>query len=131
MSTLEFMRNERYPKVMTYILVWTLLFSTLAFGQTAAKVDPSDVAPAADANSSYAAYLTEVAGVFDTSESYTRESQAVVRILSDRTAKNAVLIDKSGYARNMVLQSVAARLNSTEGKRLYRVNWNASVCYGG
>ena len=111
---------------MTYLLVWTLLFSTLAFGQAAVKPVLADRTLAGDVETSYAAYLMEVSGSPATGQSYTREVQTIARVLSSVSAKNAVLIDDQGYARETVIQAVAARLEADpNGKRLYRVNWNA------
>ena len=119
------MSTKRLPIVMTYLLVWTLLFSTLAFGQAAEKRVSADSAPASEAGMSYERFLTEVEGTPASGQSYTREVQTIARVLSSST-KNPVLIDDQGYARETVLQAVATRLASgTSGKRLYRVNWNA------
>ena len=120
------MKNQRRNKVLTYALVWTLLFSTLAFGQDASKAAPAKPDAAEIVTPSYADYLIEVAPGYDTSRTYDREAQAIARVLSSKTGTNPVLIDNHGYARDLVLQSVAARLaRDPHGKRLFRVNWNA------
>ena len=66
------MKNEPRYKVMTYLLVWTLLFSTLAFGQEATKVGAVKTAAVENVTQSYADYLTEVTAGYDTSEGYAR-----------------------------------------------------------
>ena len=120
------MRNKRLPIVTTYLLVWTLLFSTLAFGQAAVKPVSADRTLVSEVETSYAGYLMEVSGLPATGQSYTREIKTIARVLSSASAKSPVLIDDQGYARETVLQAVAERLaNDPNGKRLYRVNWNA------
>ena len=103
------MRDKRLPKVTAYVLVWTLLFSTLAFGQSATR--PRIAAPAKSSETvrDFSAYLTEVPGA--PSETYAREAWAISRILASNT-KHAVLIDDQGYAREAVLGAVASRLAS-------------------
>jgi len=119
------MKNERRPKVIAYLLVSTLLFSTLAFGQEVSKTNANPASAVAE-TVSYAGYLMEVTGTADLSGSYSNEAKAIELILSSRTDKNAVLIDEYGYARELVLQQVATQLaNSNARKKLYRVNWNA------
>ena len=97
---------------MTALLVWTLLFSTLAFGQAAVKPVSANPTSAGEVETSYAGYLMEVSGLPATGQSYTREVQTIARMLSSTSAKNPVLIDDQGYARETVLQAVAARLES-------------------
>ncbi|MEQ1923781.1 MAG: S8 family serine peptidase, partial [Pyrinomonadaceae bacterium] len=118
------MRVKLTPTVTAYVLIFTLLFSTLAFGQNAGKTDKATANTEAGI-ASFAAYLTEVPASADVSQSYTREAASLTRILSLGDSKNAVLIDNQGYARDMVVNAVANRLSAKGDKRLYRVNWNA------
>ncbi len=119
------MRSKQRFRVTVYLLIFMLLFPTLAFGQVIG--DPNQTkATTAPETPSYAAYLIEVSATNDASETYGKEAQAIARVLSSNATKNAVLIDEHGYARELVLQSVAARLNGDgKGKTLFRVNWNA------
>ncbi len=128
MNIKEYMRNEKPYKVMTYILVWTLLFSSLAFGQQSGKADSPKISTVE--TPSFADYLIEVSAAYDTSQEFARESQKIARILTSGT-KNPILIDNQGYARDMVLQSVANRLATlSQGKKLFRINWNALFSTG-
>ena len=116
---------------MTFIIVWALLFPTLIFGQQAGKADASRTPAVKNTTSAFADYLIEVSAGYDTSQEYARESQAIARILSSNTAKSPILIDNQGYARDMVLQSVAGRLAArSNAKRLFRINWNALFSTG-
>ena len=116
---------ERRPIAIAYLLIFTLLFSTFAFGQNAGKTEQAKAIPAQIETPAFAAYLMEVQGNNEGSQSYTKEAQSLAKILSSNTAKNAVLIDEYGYSREAVLQSVAARLAAANGKKLFRINWNA------
>ncbi|MEO6051907.1 MAG: hypothetical protein ABIP78_11325, partial [Pyrinomonadaceae bacterium] len=117
------MKNERRYKVMTYLMVWTLLFSTLAFGQDAGKSKTVTSAAAENIAPLYANYLIEVPAGYDTSEGYAKEAQTTAQVLSSKSGTNPVLIDNQGYVRDLVLQSVAARLaRDPQGKKLFRVN---------
>ena len=119
------MSDKSFPIIITYLLVCTLICSSLAFGQTAAKPIPAD-SSVSSSKTSYAGYLMEVSDSPSGSLSYAREVQAIARVLSSASGKNAVLIDNQGYVRETVAQGVAARLaRSPNGKKLYRVNWNA------
>ena len=125
-ETGEFMINKQRSKVMTSLLVGALLFPTLAFGQTSERTDVAETSAAEAMTSSYSDYLIEITAGYNTGNDYLKESQAITRILASSTDKNPVLIDNQGYARDMVLQAVAARLaDASHGKKLYRVNWNA------
>ncbi|MBK6723247.1 MAG: hypothetical protein IPG58_08205 [Acidobacteria bacterium] len=97
----------------------------MAFGQEADRTVVSKATSAPAANSLFAKYLMEVGATADVSKSYGQQAAAITKVLSANAERNAVLIDNTGYARDLVLQSVAARLTSKGGKRLYRVNWNA------
>lgn len=111
---------------MASLLIVTLLFSSLAFGQQSNRRASADTAVAANANTLFAEYLIEVTGSPETSKSYSKEVASIAKVLTSPSAKNPVLIDEHGYARGMVVEGVAANLASDpNGKRLYRVNWNA------
>src|SRR5204863_1699487 len=99
--------------------------STLAFGQSPARTGPDKaVAPAAVDTAAPADFLIEVLPSSSTDKTFKNEAQAIVRILSSKDLKNPVFIDQHGYARDMVLEAVAARLaGDPHGKKLYRVNW--------
>src|SRR5437764_3305032 len=119
------MKNARQPQVMAYLLAWTLLMSTLAFGQDAGRL-AAPQSSTAENGSMFENYLIEVPSTYDSSEAYSKESQSITHVLVSPAAKSAVLIDNNGYARDLVLQSVANRLASDpQGKKLYKVNWNA------
>ena len=106
------MKNNRRPIVMTYILVWTLLFSTLAFGQTTVKGVSTERTNVQDIEQTFANYLMEVAGTPATEQIYSREVQTIARMLSSNNSKNPVLIDNQGYARE---DRKSTRLNSSHG----------------
>ncbi|MGE3467785.1 MAG: hypothetical protein AB7J13_12715, partial [Pyrinomonadaceae bacterium] len=119
------MRNKGLVKATAGLMAWMLLCSTLAFGQEAKRTAVPKATAQTAANSSYALYLMEVGATADVSKSYGQQAAAITKVLLSNTSRNPVLIDNSGYARDLVLQSVAARLSNEGGKRLYRVNWNA------
>ena len=120
------MIDKRLSKLAAGLMAWSMLFSTLAFGQT---VSPAG-STAASRVTTGSDFLIEVAGTGNVSGAYSRESEAVARVLTSKAGKNAVLIDNQGYAREIVLQSVASRLAASNGKRLFRVNWNAVFSSG-
>ena len=120
----EFMKNEQRSKVMTSLLVGALLFPTLTFGQSSRKADAARTSAVEKMTPSYSDYLIEINAGYNTGNDYIKESQAITHLLTSNAGKNPVLIDDQGYARDMVLQSVAARLTeSATGKRLFRINW--------
>ena len=90
---------ERRPIAIAYLLIFTLLFSTFAFGQNAGKTEQAKAIPAQIETPAFAAYLMEVQGNNEGSQSYTKEAQSLAKILSSNTAKNAVLIDEFGKER--------------------------------
>ncbi len=108
-----------------YLLIFTLLFSTLAFGQAQSTAERARITPMAPENPRFASYLTEVSPDGEEGRQFEKEAQAIAKILSAKNAKSAVLIDKLGYARELVLQSVVARLAAGNGKKILRINWNA------
>src|SRR5688572_21708371 len=118
------MRNNQFPTATAYVLTWTLLFSTLAFGQAPVRVHTKQsngivgVLPSSG-------FLLEVAGAIG-NDPFEKDSAQVARLLSAKSAKSVVLIDEYGTARESFLQSVATRLESSgNGKRIFRINWNA------
>ena len=120
------MRHEQRYKVMTYLLVWTLLFSTLAFGQQSRRADAARTSSVETETLSYPDYLLEISAGYDTGREYSKESQTIASLLSSNSAKSPILIDDQGYARDTVLQAVAARLAEiSQGTKLFRINWNA------
>src|SRR5687768_7105312 len=100
------MRNNQFPTATAYVLTWTLLFSTLAFGQPPARVHTNQsnsivgIVPSSG-------FLLEVTGAIG-DDPFEKESAQIAKLLSAKTAKSVVLIDEYGYAREQVLQSVAA-----------------------
>jgi hypothetical protein len=119
------MKNRIGSIVTAAIVAWTLLFSTLAFGQIPGRTDLVKTELQAVDNTEYSAYLIEVPVTSVTNESYGREAKAITQVLTNKENKNAVLIDDHGYVRDMVASDVAARLAGSGSKRLYRINWNA------
>src|SRR5437899_9557478 len=122
------MRKKLLLRAMTQTLIGALLCSTLAFSQDVSRLRTAKDAATANESPIDRGYLfdvTQTAG-YDTNTSYSREAQLIARILSSNSKKNPVLIDNQGYARDAVLGAVASRLASdSQGKRLYRINWNA------
>lgn len=113
------MRNENLKRAIVAVLLQSVVFTTMTFGQHVAK-------SAADTRgqiaASTASYLFEVTATADLTNE--RISRRIADLLAAPAGKNAVLIDEHGYARDGVLQGVANRLNAG-GKRVYRVDWNA------
>src|SRR6476469_4352138 len=105
------MKHLLNPRVTTYLLIWTLLCSTMAFGQTAGKTEPAKAAAPAATDAIWPPdFLLEVTGSASSDQTYKNEAQAITRILSSADLKNPVFIDDHGYARDLVLEAVAARL---------------------
>src|SRR5688500_14516347 len=98
------MNQKHSPPITAFLLAWALLLPTLGLGQSPGKTVSSSAAAVATDVVSYADYLIEVTGT-RTGQSYAREAASIERVLSSTAAKNAVLIDNHGYARELVLQS--------------------------
>src|SRR5437899_8098383 len=122
---IEDMKCEEVYFVTSYLVVFILLFPTKMFGQEIRKPISADRTTTQAIQPSVAGYLIEVAGSSG-SQSFSREAKTIAHILSSPVTKNPVLIDDQGYARESVLEAVAARLaRDPYGKRLFRVNWRA------
>ncbi|MEQ1916000.1 MAG: S8 family serine peptidase, partial [Gallionella sp.] len=104
------------------MLIWTLIFSAFAFGQNVGKSDTA--VKVTEVGQAFATFLTEIPATAAASTGYAKESEAMASVLIATNSKSAVLIDDLGFAREMVLGAVAAKLASS-GKRLVRINWNA------
>ena len=105
-------------KTITAILAWTLLFSTFAFGQ--AKPVDAATSLVSERSDVTDGYLIDVTAGYDLTTSYRAETKMIVKTLSS-TAKSPVLIDDQGYARDLVVQSVA----TTSRKALLESGWPA------
>ena len=111
------MTGNRLPKLLTYLTAWALLFSTLTYGQT--QSTPSKNATRDNGQAvfaRYAEYLIPVGGS-EADEGFRTESQHIARLITGKKAKNVVLIDNYGTARESVLASVAARLDKSTSKK--------------
>ncbi len=71
------MSTKRLPIVLTYLLIWTLLFSTLAFGQAEERRVSADNTDTSQTETPYSAFFMEVAGTIEAGQGYTREVQAI------------------------------------------------------
>src|SRR2546421_11576197 len=81
MSTPVRIRNKKGSIVTAGLLVWTLLFPTLAFGQTPGRTDlAKPESPAVD-NTDYSAYLLQIPVTSEMGDSYSREAKAIAQIL--------------------------------------------------
>jgi hypothetical protein len=109
-----------------------LLFSTLALGQNAGKPETAEAAATVTGEAmSPADFLIEVSPWSTGDQTYKKEAQTITRILSSNELKSPILIDEHGYARDLVLEAVAACLaRDPQGKKLYRVNWNTLLATG-
>ncbi|MBK7934977.1 MAG: S8 family serine peptidase [Acidobacteria bacterium] len=116
------MKLKDLTKMLTAVIIQSIVFSTIAFGQVAAVNTPSGETAASTVPA--AKYLIEVSASATDTDSNSQASKRIVDIFAARTGKSAVLIDEYGYARDGVLQAVAQRLNGV-GKRVFRVDWNA------
>src|SRR5205085_6414573 len=80
--TRDFMTNKQRTTATTYLLIGTLLFPPLIFGQQPAKADAAKTSAVETTTSASAGYLLEVSAGYDTSQEYSREAQAIANVLS-------------------------------------------------
>src|SRR3954468_12145126 len=91
MNHFIFMKITIFQKATGLLLTLTILFSTLGFSQTAiaVKSEQSNTVKNIDP---FKAYLMEVPGSYEAGNGYSREIKAVSRILTEKDAKDPVLI---------------------------------------
>ncbi len=115
---------------ISYLVIFSIAATTTILGQgQVAKNAPTIIV----GNAKHSAYLSEVsrAAERDDESLFSGEAKRIVEILSKGTQKSLVFIDETGYNREFVLRSSAARLALVSpAKKLFRIDWKTLFAEG-